>query len=224
MLRIESFPVGPLGTTCILVWEPRSQEAVVVDPGAEAARIRTRIEAQGLRVQALLHTHGHFDHVGATAELQGAYSCPAFIHPEDASLLECLEMQTSMFGLPKVPAPRMEALPEVLPLGLHWIHTPGHSRGSCTFLGPAAEPEGAPPPGEPSCTVAGPFALVGDTLFQGGVGRTDVLGGDLQALETSLRDVLYALPDETLVIPGHGPRTTIGEEARHNPFVRRRTV
>lgn len=206
MLRIASFPVGSLGTNCVLVWDPQLGEGLVVDPGGDTPRIRAQVAEAGCRIVALLHTHAHFDHLGATAELQEAWACPAWLHPEDSYLIESLDIQTSLFGMPAVRPPQLAAIPQALPLGLAWRHTPGHSRGSCTYLG-AGE--------------AGPFALSGDTLFAGGVGRTDVLGGDAEALARSIREQLYVLPDETLVVPGHGPRTTIGSEAHRNPFVRR---
>jgi len=207
MLNLEAFSVGPIGCNCVLAWDTQTGRGVVVDPGGDADRIRVRVETHGFQVEALLHTHGHFDHVGATRELQDLWQCPAYLHVADNILIESLDMQTGLFGVPRVPVPSMTSL-EIgdTIFGLTVRHTPGHSPGSCCLLGDAAE---------------GPFVLAGDTLFQGGVGRTDVLGGSHQDLVTSIRRELYTLPDETYVIPGHGPTTTIGEEARRNPFVRR---
>jgi glyoxylase-like metal-dependent hydrolase (beta-lactamase superfamily II) len=206
MQRLDILPVGPLGTNCILVWDPENLTGMVVDPGDEAIRIQRRVEALGFRVERILHTHGHFDHVGATRELQDLWACPALLHPADAYLMENLDMQTSMFGMAKVRTPSLQSLHEAEAfLGFRVLHVPGHSPGSCAFFGE---------------TEQGPVLLSGDTLFEGGVGRTDVLGGNAEVLKTSILK-LFELPDPTRVIPGHGPETTIGAEARSNPFVRR---
>ncbi len=206
MLKFEVIPVGPLGCNCVILWDSATMKGLVVDPGDEAQRIRMEVEGLGVKVECILHTHGHFDHLGATKELQELWGCPAHLHPADNHLVECLDMQTGMFGMRRVQAPQMLPLSEGEAfLGFRVIHTPGHSPGCCCFYGDFE---------------SGPLLFSGDTLFAGGMGRTDVLGGNLNALRASVRK-LYELPDETLVIPGHGPETTIGEEARNNPFVRR---
>ena len=207
MLKFETFPVGPLSCNCILVWDPEKGTGVVVDPGDEAGKIRLRVEALGFKVVALLHTHAHFDHVGATQELQEIWNCPAYLHPEDDFLVESLPMQTGLFGMKPVATPTMKPLAHgERHHDLKVLHTPGHSPGGCCFLGSSDK---------------GPLLLAGDTLFQGGVGRTDLFGGHFDLLEASIREQLYTLDNATLVIPGHGPMTTIGEEAENNPFVRR---
>lgn len=207
MLKFESFPVGALGCDCSLVWNPETMEGVVVDPGGDAPKIQRRVEMLGFKVKALLHTHGHFDHVGATRELQDLWAIPAFLHPKDLYLIESLDMQTGMFGMDPIARPELQDLAEGAQHGaLTVIHTPGHTPGSCCLHGQGEQ---------------GPLLFAGDTLFSGGVGRTDLWGGNWEDLERSLLTRLYALPDETLVIAGHGPSTTIGEEARRNPFVRR---
>ena len=207
MLRFEAFPVGPISANCVLVWDPEQGTGVVVDPGDEAGRIRRRVEALGFKVTALLQTHAHFDHLGAAKELQDLWQCPVFLHPSDNYLVETLDMQTGMFGMRSVPAPSTTELhPGDVHHGLTTLHTPGHSPGSCCFLGDFEQ---------------GPVVLSGDTLFQGGVGRTDLLGGQWDQLEASIRQELYVLDDRTLVIPGHGAMTTIGEEAEKNAFVQR---
>lgn len=207
MLKLESFPVGPLGCNCSLLWDPEKATGIVVDPGGEGAKIRSRVEALGFKVEALLHTHAHFDHVGATKELQDLWQCPAVLHADDGYLIENLAMQTGLFGMKPIPKPEMADLnPGDRFQGLETLHTPGHTPGSCCFHG-AFE--------------AGRVVLAGDTLFRGGVGRTDLWGGSWEALEASIQRDLYALDDATLVIPGHGPATTIGDEAEGNPFVRR---
>ncbi len=207
MLKLESFPVGPLGCNCTLLWDPERALGVVVDPGGEGARIAARVKELGFRVSALLHTHAHFDHVGATRELQELWQCPAHLHPGDDFLLDALDMQTGIFGMDPIPRPETVALAHgEVHLGLATLHTPGHTPGSCCFHGEFER---------------GGVVLAGDTLFQGGVGRTDLWGGSWDHLEESIRRELYPLPDATLVIPGHGPATTIGEEANGNPYVHR---
>ncbi|MCE1229212.1 MAG: MBL fold metallo-hydrolase [Firmicutes bacterium] len=207
MLTFETTPYGPLSCNCTLVWDDETRTGVVIDPSDEAPRIRQRVEALGFRVTALLHTHAHFDHLGASHALQDLWKIPAYLHPGDDPLVANLAMQTSFFGMKPIPAPIMQPLaPGDRHHGLTVIHTPGHSPGGCCFLGQGAQ---------------GPFLVAGDTLFQGGVGRTDLFGGDWDTLEASIRQHLYTLDDATRVLPGHGPMTTIGAEARHNPFVRR---
>ena len=145
--------------------------------------------------------------MGATRELQDLWQCPAYLHPADLFLIEALDMQTGLFGMDSIPRP------ETSPLdhgdghqGFTTLHTPGHTPGSCCFHGAIDR---------------GGVVLAGDTLFQGGVGRTDLWGGSWDHLEASIQRELYPLPDATLVIPGHGPATTIGAEARSNPYVLR---
>ena len=206
MVKLESFPVGPLGCNCSLLWDPGTGRGVVVDPGGDAPKIRRRVEALGFTVAALLHTHAHFDHVGATKELQDLWQCPAHLHGDDGFLIEALAQQTGMFGMPPVPQPEMASLNAGdRHLDLATLHTPGHTPGSCCFHGAFEQ---------------GRVVLAGDTLFRGGVGRTDLWGGSWEHLEESIRRELYVLDAATLVIPGHGPATTIGEEAEGNPFVR----
>jgi hydroxyacylglutathione hydrolase len=207
MLKFETFPVGPISANCVLAWDPELGTGVVVDPGAEADRIRKRVETLGFTVTAVLLTHAHFDHLGAAKELQELWHCPVFLHPADKYLVETLDMQTGLFGMKSIPAPSITDLhPGDVIAGLKVIHTPGHTPGGCCFLGNAEK---------------GPVLFAGDTLFQGGVGRTDLWGGHWDQLENSIRTELYVLDDHTLVIPGHGPATSIGEEAVNNAFVQR---
>ncbi len=206
MLKLESFPVGPLGCNCSLLWNPETGRGLVVDPGGDAVKIRRRVEALGIKVGALLHTHAHFDHVGATKELQDLWQCPAHLHADDSFLIENLDDQTSRFGMPEIPAPDMSELNAGDRFdALATLHTPGHTPGSCCFHGAFEK---------------GQVVLAGDTLFRRGIGRTDLWGGDYDQIEASIQSQLYALNEGTLVIPGHGPVTTIGEEKTGNPFVR----
>ncbi|MCC6557118.1 MAG: MBL fold metallo-hydrolase [Polyangiaceae bacterium] len=210
-MLIETFPVGPLGCNCSLVVDPASKQAIVVDPGGDFDAIRDRIERAGASVVAIVHTHTHIDHVGATAPLQRWSSAPARIHEDDRFLYNLLPIQAALVGCP---------LPEVCELDgdlvdggsvtagaidLEVMHTPGHTPGSVSFV---------------LRTPGGQVAFAGDTLFRRGIGRTDLWGGDQARIVRSIRDRLYALDEGTRVITGHGPETTIGEERARNPFVR----
>ena len=207
MLKLDSFPVGPLGCNCSLLWDVDTGVGIVVDPGGDGQKIRARVEKAGFKVEALLHTHAHFDHVGATKELQDLWQCPAYLHQGDDFLIENLDMQTGGFGFKSIPRPDMRDLNAGDCFeGLTTLHTPGHTPGSCCFHGEFEK---------------GKVVLAGDTLFCGGIGRTDLWGGDFAQLEQSIRSQLYKLDEGALVIPGHGPATTIGAEAEGNPFVRR---
>ncbi len=210
---VEHFPVGPLGCNCVILGDETSGEAIVVDPGGEPERILARLRELKLRPTALVHTHTHFDHVAATTDLQHDTGAPVSMHEADLDLYRQLQMQLDAFGLPwRAPEPaevdRFLREGEVLHVGetgrLGVLHTPGHTPGSLCLLLEGAER---------------PILLAGDTLFQRSVGRADLWGGDPGALVRSIRTKLFALPEETLVICGHGPDTTIGEERRLNPFV-----
>jgi hydroxyacylglutathione hydrolase len=211
-MSVESFPVGPLGCNCSILFDPASKAALVIDPGGDFEAIRARLTRLDAKVASIVHTHTHIDHVGATAPLQAWTGAPARIHEDDRFLYDMLPVQAALIGVP---------LPEVCDLAgdlrdglaiqagaleLSVLHTPGHTPGSVSFL--LKTPEG-------------PVAFTGDTLFRRGVGRTDLWGGDPAALRRSLRGKLLALDEGTRVIAGHGPATTIGEEKRSNPFVGR---
>ena len=208
---IEHFPVAPLGCNCVILGDEERGTAIVVDPGGEAPRILGRLEELGLKCEGIVHTHTHFDHVGATKDVQEATNAPTMIHEEDLFLYEGVQMQLDGFRAP-FRAPEVAEIDRflcdgdtVLAGGLEAdvVHTPGHSPGSICL------------------TVEGdrPVVIAGDTLFARSVGRTDLWGGDTSQLVDSIQRKLFALPDETLVICGHGPNTTIGEERRLNPFV-----
>jgi len=205
MLDFETLTVGRLECNCVILWERESKAGVVVDPGGEAELISGYVERLGINVKAILLTHAHFDHVGGAADLQTLWGCPLYLHPEDIPLLEQMDEQTEHFRFPSIKAPSVTPLNDKLPLDLKTIHTPGHSRGSSAFLFESTK---------------GPVVIVGDTLFCKGVGRTDLFGGSWDALENSIRTKLYTLSSDTIVLPGHGPNTTIGSERSKNPFVR----
>ena len=211
-MKITAFPVGPLGCNCAIVSDETTRTAIVVDPGGDFDRIRSALEAENLRVAAIVHTHTHIDHVGATAPLQAWSGAGAHIHEADRFLYEMLPIQAALLG---VPVPESCDVTGALVDGyslaagaveMGVIHTPGHTPGSVCFS--VRAPEGG-------------VVFSGDTLFRGGIGRTDLWGGDSTQIFQSLKGRLLALPDDTFVIPGHGPETTIGAERRANPYLLR---
>lgn len=208
MLRV-TFPVGLLQCNCTILADEETREAVVVDPGDELPRILAALQEHALKTVAIVHTHAHIDHVGATAELGQATEAPAYLHPGDTFLHQGLAIQARMLGLPEPPSRPMDRElrdGQSIRFGsyeLGVLHTPGHTPGSVCF------------------EVAGQdLCLTGDTLFMQGIGRTDLPGGDTDAIVRSIRDRLYTLDGSTVVIPGHGPSTTIDLERHQNPFVR----
>ncbi len=212
-MLLEVFPVGPIQANCTLLGDEAAGKLVVIDPGDEGERIAERIRRTGLEPVAILHTHGHMDHAGGTAELLERLGggVPVGLHPDDLPLYRRLPEQGRMFGfeVQAPPEPDLELNDGLrIPVGgceLEVRHTPGHSPGSVSFV-----VHGAPEP----------LVIVGDVLFAGSIGRTDLWGGSYDTLAESIRTRLYTLPDETRVISGHGPETTIGHERRTNPFVR----
>lgn len=208
---IDVLPVGPLQMNAVLLLAPgpggAPGEAVLIDPGDEAPRLLARVEAGGCRLVQLLATHGHFDHVGAAAAVQAACGLPLRCHPADVPFIDRMPEIQAGWGFPATAVPRIAAdLADgaTIPFADGEIlvrHVPGHSPGQVMFLLPG-------------------HAVVGDCLFAGSVGRTDLPGGDFAELEKSIRERIYALPDETVVVPGHGPETTVGREKATNPFVR----
>jgi glyoxylase-like metal-dependent hydrolase (beta-lactamase superfamily II) len=207
---VEHLAVGELACTCTIVADVAAGEAIVVDGGAEVERIVARLDALGVRATYLVHTHAHFDHIGALAELKERTGASGLLHPGDLSLFDALATQAAWFG---VPAPRVVALDGHLADGerieagsarLDVLHTPGHTPGSVSF---ALERDGAT------------TLLTGDTLFRGAVGRWDIGGTSLEDIVTSTRTKLLDFADDTLVVPGHGPTTTIGIERRTNPYL-----
>jgi glyoxylase-like metal-dependent hydrolase (beta-lactamase superfamily II) len=207
---VEHLAVGELACTCTIVADVAAGEAIVVDGGAEVERIVARLDALGVRATYLVHTHAHFDHIGALAELKERTGASGLLHPGDLPLFDALATQAAWFG---VPAPRVVALDGHLADGerieagsarLDVLHTPGHTPGSVSF---ALERDGAT------------TLLTGDTLFRGAVGRWDIGGTSLEDIVTSIRTKLLDFADDTLVVPGHGPTTTIGIERRTNPYL-----
>jgi hydroxyacylglutathione hydrolase len=210
VITVETFPAGPLGCNCSLVVDAATKRAIVVDPGGDFDVIDAKLTALGATVDAIVHTHTHIDHVGATAPLQRKSNARACIHEADRFLYELLPVQAAMLGVPMPETVDMEGSLKdgsTLAAGgveLGVLHTPGHTPGSVTFV---------------VKTEDGTRVFSGDTLFRRGIGRTDLWGGDSDLIMKSLREKILALPDDAIVVPGHGPNTTIGDERTKNPFL-----
>jgi glyoxylase-like metal-dependent hydrolase (beta-lactamase superfamily II) len=210
---IETLAVGPLGCNCSILVDDESKKAIVIDPGGDFEEIRARLEQNGAKLQAIVHTHTHIDHVGATSPLSRWSSAAAQIHEADRFLYELLPIQAELLGLPLPEMCEMEGtlrdgtVVRAGAIELCVLHTPGHTPGSVSFFVDGGQE---------------PIAFTGDTLFRRGIGRTDLWGGSSEEIFRSLRDRLLTLPEQTAVVPGHGSATTIGEERRGNPFLRAR--
>ena len=204
----EVFPVGVLRCNCSLLGDLISHEAIVVDPGADVTAILSRVAAHQLTVKQIIVTHAHIDHIAGALTLQQSTGAPVLYNQADLPLVAMMDVQAGWIG---APTPEVKSPDASLAHGDTFgvtglrgtiLHTPGHTPGSlCLYL--------------PEQTLL----LAGDTLFAGSVGRTDLPGGDTATLLRSIHTHLLSLPAETLVIPGHGPATTIGAEAESNPFL-----
>ena len=206
-MKVESFVLGPVMVNTWLLYLPDEKRGVVIDPGMEPAPLVERIQELELKIEAVLLTHAHFDHIGGLEEVRSLTGAPVYVHEAEADWLTNPDLNgSSFFGLPKVQAKLADHLlkgKEVLTLlGKSWevIHTPGHSPGSVTY-------------------VVDSLLLSGDVLFQDSIGRTDLPGGDHETLMRTIHDIIMEFPEETRVLCGHGPETTIGREQMHNPFV-----
>ena len=206
---LETFPVGPLQCNCTILGDEEAGEAIVIDPGDEIGRIHRRLIDLGLTLKQILITHAHIDHVGGALRLKQLTGAPILLNENDLPLLKMMDQQAGWLGIetPET-APPDENLADGQHVGLvHYpalvLHTPGHTQGSvCLHFAPLK------------------LLVAGDTLFAGSIGRTDLPGGDSGQIIDSIQNRLLALPDETRVLTGHGPATTIGAERRSNPFLR----
>lgn len=205
-MKFEGIIVGSLETNCYLVYCEETLECAVIDPGAEAERIFPAISRKQLKPVVILNTHGHVDHIGANRDIKEKYDIPLCIHALDSPMLGKAQQSELSFFLGAKESPPADSFlqnGDTVKIGktsLRVIHTPGHSPGSVSFLGKG-------------------FLLSGDTLFWGGVGRTDLPGGSWTDLENSIKTKILTLPEETIVLPGHGPSTSVAEEKGSNPFI-----
>jgi hydroxyacylglutathione hydrolase len=205
-MKYKEVVVGALETNCYLVYCEETLQCAVVDPGAEPERIFLEIAEAELKPVVIINTHGHVDHIGANRDMKDHFGVPLYIHAADSPMLgkiQQLELSLFLGAKDSPPADHLMSDGEEIKIGnsvLRVLHTPGHSPGSVSLLGDG-------------------FLLSGDTLFFEGVGRTDLPGGSQKQLEQSLREKVMTLPDETVVLPGHGPLTSIGQERLNNPFI-----
>lgn len=202
---LKKLVVGPIESNCYIVGAEAAQEGMIIDPGAEAEKILQTVRELKLGIKLIVLTHGHVDHISALSEVKAGTGARVAIHAEDARLLDEQPVNL-MFGFPQHNVAPDQLLKEgdSLDFGeLHFLvmHTPGHSRGSICLLGHGV-------------------LFSGDTLFNYGIGRYDLLGGSYHQLMNSLNTKLMVLPDDTAVHPGHGPDSTIGKERHGNPFLR----
>jgi len=222
---VAGFPAGAFAANCYVVASAPGAECVIVDPGQDAeAGIEQVLAEHRLKPAAVLLTHGHIDHVWSVAPVCGAKGIPAYIHPDDRVLLSDpakgfpLGTGQQLFGGLEFTEPDdVKELADGMTLSLAGLeivvnHAPGHTEGSVTFRLPLDEANSARPPG-------GDVLFSGDLLFAGSIGRTDLPGGDYPTILRSLARVCLTLPDETVVLSGHGLQTTIGAERRTNPFL-----
>ena len=207
----EILPVGPLQCNCSIIGDETSGEAIVVDPGDDIEQIVALIKKHNLQVKQIVITHAHIDHVGGAMKLRAATSAPILLNQNDYALLKMLDMQAAWIGMRNPGTVEIDQSLEQADtvkagaLSAQVLHTPGHTEGSiCLYFAPEKT------------------LIAGDTLFAGSIGRTDLPGGSFEKILQSLHQQLLALPDETVVIPGHGPSTTIGQERESNPFLQKR--
>jgi glyoxylase-like metal-dependent hydrolase (beta-lactamase superfamily II) len=205
-MLIKVFEVGPYLSNCYIVGDEATQVGMIIDPGFEAETIQSGMRSSDLRIEKIVLTHGHLDHIGAVGELKSKTGAELLIHRKDAQMLTDPRENLSAFSGENIKAPRADRLledGEKISLGnleFQILHTPGHSPGGISLL-------------------SDKIVFTGDTLFAGSIGRTDFPGSDYDTLMRSIREKLMVLPDDTTIYPGHGPKSTIGQERKFNPFV-----
>jgi hydroxyacylglutathione hydrolase len=206
----EILPVGQLQCNCSIIGDDSTREGMVIDPGDEIEEILAIIARHRLQVKQIVVTHAHLDHVGGARKLRAATGAPILLNQNDRELLAMLDVQAAWLGMDdpgKVEIDQNAQDGDVLKtgsLGATVMHTPGHTEGSICLYFPTEKK-----------------LIAGDTLFAGSIGRTDLPGGSMRKILSSLHEKVLALPDETIVLPGHGPTTTIGQERENNPFLNR---
>ena len=204
----EILPVGLLQCNCSIFGDEQSQEAIVVDPGDDIAEIVAILEKHALRVMAIVITHAHIDHIGGAAKLKALTGAPVLMNVNDQELYDHMDIQAAWLGIEPPSRTEIDTVlrdSDTLKLGpaeFHILHTPGHTQGSTSIWVPSENK-----------------LVAGDTLFRDSIGRTDLPGGNPRQILRSIEDKLLRLPEETIVIPGHGPNTTIGREKERNPFL-----
>jgi hydroxyacylglutathione hydrolase len=209
MIQIVQLPLGPLETNCYILACEDSLKAAVIDPSWNGKSIAETAAKKGWKITHILLTHSHFDHVGGLAELKAEVNAPIYIHPEAVPMLKQATSSASFFQLTiptPPPADIMLAEGDKIKVGnqtLHVLFTPGHAPGHVCFYLPDHR-----------------VIFDGDVLFQHSIGRTDLPGGDMQLLMKSIREKLMVLPNDTHVLSGHGPATTIGVERKYNPYLK----
>jgi hydroxyacylglutathione hydrolase len=207
----EILPVGILQCNCSIIGDETTHEAMVIDPGDDISQIVEIVRKNNLQVKQIIITHAHIDHVGGAMKLRAVTGAPILLNQNDYELLKILDVQATWIGVPtpeKVEIDRSVSTGETVSAGSHSaqvLHTPGHTEGSiCLYF--AAEKK----------------LIAGDTLFAGSIGRTDLPGGSMRKILNSLHTTVLELPDDTVVVPGHGELTTIGEERQSNPYLVKR--
>lgn len=204
-LRIEVVTVTEWQQNCSILCPAEGGPAVLIDPGGETERVLAKADEIGAKIEAILITHGHIDHIGGLNEAIAATGAPVWLHPDDIWLFE-----KGMFGSPAIGVPAGATMLadddviEVAGIRFKVLHTPGHSPGHVCFWIDG---------------ITDPVLIGGDLIFMGSIGRTDLPRGDLRQLVASVKDKIWVLPDETTILPGHGPSTTIGFEKKVNPFI-----
>ena len=205
----EILPVGVLQCNCSVLGDEESREGIVVDPGDDISAIVEILKRHALKVKMIVITHAHIDHIGGASKLRALTGAPVYMNAEDSFLADNLAMQAGWLGIQTPENPGIDTLAkegDILRAGsieAAVLHTPGHTPGSISLYLPMEQK-----------------LIAGDTLFRESVGRTDLPGGDSAKIAASIRGKLYPLPDQTVVIAGHGESTTIGHEKKMNPFVR----
>src|SRR5215469_12935839 len=207
----EILPVGPLQCNCSIIGDETTGEAMVIDPGDNIEDILALVRKHNLQVKQIVITHAHIDHVGGAMKLRAATGAPILLNHNDYALLKMLDLQAAWIGMAspgKVEIDHSVTSGETVTAGSYTaqiLHTPGHTEGSICLYFPVEKK-----------------LIAGDTLFAGSIGRTDLPGGSIKKIMHSLHDTVLALPDDTVVVPGHGQLTTIGEERASNPFLLKR--